>query len=416
MVKPDLNTWLAYIRKVHKDLIDYSLERIKIVAERLDVLTFTVPIITITGTNGKGSTVSALEAILIASNHRVASFTSPFLVNFNEQIRLNGQAVTDTALIEAFAKIEAARIEVSLSEFEFTTLAALLIFKSADIDTILLEVGLGGANDAVNIINADLTIITSLALDHEEFLGASIDLIAASEARLLRPNKKVLLGVKNAPTTLTEYAKTINCEIYRLAQDFGFTENNDHWHFWNSTRKFDKLAKPVTLYKNAALAIEALLLLDFKFSPQQLHQALKHIHLLGRLQYVPGKPALIFDVAHNIEAVTELAKFLKKHKPQEGRVIAVFSMFKDKKISTTISLLKEAVDLWSIGIIDHPRAASRTQLTIAFQEAGVDDAKFLMNETLHQALTAAKSQAEPEDSILIFGSFHVVRAGLLFFE
>lgn len=198
MSHANLEYWLNHIRSVHPLNIDYSLNRIKEVAQRLALLKFSIPVITITGTNGKGSVVSCMETMLVQYGYQVGSFTSPYLETFNEQIRINGEAVQDASLIKAFATIEELRTEISLSEFEFTTLAALLIFKQANLNVLLLEVGLGGQNDAVGIVESDITIITSISLDHQEYLGDSIDAIARAEAQLLRAGKIGVIGLKKA--------------------------------------------------------------------------------------------------------------------------------------------------------------------------------------------------------------------------
>ncbi len=407
-----LTHWLDHIRTLHHSIIDYSLERVREVAQRLELLHPNIPIIMVTGTNGKGSTVSAMEAIALAANYRVGSFTSPYLEYFNEQIRINTKPIDDVTLIHAFEIIDNARGDISLSEFEFTTLAALLIFKNTVLELILFEVGLGGGNDATNIIDPDVTVITSLALDHEEYLGATVELIAANEAQLLRRHKPGIIGVTTPPTTLTEHAKTINAPLFILEKDWGFEETQTNWRFWNKNCYYNQLPKPNILCKNAALAIQALLNCNIHFTETQLRTGLQNIDIKGRLQFTPSKPMILIDVAHNLEAINQLSAFLKAHKLLTGKVIAVFSMLKDKKIREVIEIMAPDIDTWVIAPIQHPRGATLNQLCDAFAAANISDSQVIMIESLEAACTKAHALARPEDLLLIFGSFFVARAGL----
>lgn len=409
MWSDDLVSWLQHIRTLHHRVIDYSLARIKEVAERLDLLTPQARVILVTGTNGKGSTISAMEAILLASSHKVASFTSPYLLSFNEQIRINGKAVSDATLIVAFKMIEAARGDISLSEFEFTTLAALIIFKQTPLDVILFEVGLGGANDATNIITPELTIISSIALDHEEYLGKTLDVIAANEAQLLPPQRKGVIGVPSPFIALTQHAQAISCQLSVIERDFHIKIMDNHWCFSNDTICFEQLPLPLVLCKNAALAIQALLLCDIKFSRAQLVKGLCDIRIYGRLQFMAGKPSLLFDVAHNMEAIENLRTHLV-HAHWPAKVIAIFSMFQDKKIVEVIKEIAPYIDHWFIAPIEHPRGASMTQLSAAFQDADVS--AISVCKDLNQACLEAKKIADADDLLIVFGSFFVVRAGL----
>jgi dihydrofolate synthase/folylpolyglutamate synthase len=412
MLLHNLSSWLQHIRTVHTSLIDYSLERIRTVALRLDLLTPKASVIMITGTNGKGSTVSAMEAILIAADYRVGAFTSPYLCTFNEQIRINAHHVCDDDLIAAFKKIDTARAEITLSEFEFTTLAALLIFKNAPLDIILLEVGLGGAHDAVNIIQAHVTVITSLALDHEEFLGATVEAIALQEAQLLPPARTGIIGVSQPPANLIAHAQDIRCNLLCIGRDFYFQETAQHWRFWNNRLSYENLPLPKILCKNAALAIATLLSAQVKFSEAHLKTALLNIDLPGRLQFISGQPAWLLDVAHNLEAIENLTHHLHQLRPKFSKVIAVFSMFKDKKIADIIKLIAPFIDQWAIAPIDHPRGASLSDLILAFTQAGISEKDLLVHDSLDAAYESILKLVQPEDLLLGFGSFFVVRAGL----
>lgn len=353
-----------------------------------------------------------MEAIALAANYRVGSFTSPYLESFNEQIRINAVPIDDATLIQAFEIIDSARGDISLSEFEFTTLAALLIFKQTPLDVIFFEVGLGGGNDATNIIDPDVTVITSLALDHEEYLGATIELIAANEAQLLRPHKPGIIGITTPPTTLTEHAKALHTPLFILEQEWGFEATGSTWRFWNKNCDYNQLPQPNILCKNAALAIQALQSCNIRFTETQLRKGLQNIHIKGRLQLIPGTPMTLIDVAHNLEAITQLSLFLKAHKPSHGKVIAVFSMLKDKKIFEVIKIMAPDIDTWVIAPIDHPRGARINQLLDAFTALGIADSKIIALPSLEVACTQARTLAQPTDLLLMFGSFFVARAGL----
>ena len=305
--------------------------------------------------------------MILAKGQHCGSFSSPYLLSFNEQVRIDGVPVSDTVLVEALQKVDQVRGDISLTEFEFTTLAALLIFKSQPLDILLLEVGLGGGDDAVNIIDPDVTIITSIALDHEEYLGHTLEEIAHSESALLRPNKTAILGLRNS--TIESAAADIHCKVI-------FTESSP-----------------------TALALSALSCLGSGYQPIE-------VHLPGRMQSVGN---WLIDVSHNIEAVTRLQQHLRQHK-KPGRVIAVFSMLKDKHISEVIGLMQDQVDEWLIAPIDHPRGASLQQLEAALQQQKVN---YQIFQNLNEACAVAKALAQPQDLVLAFGSFHVARCALL---
>ena len=404
-----LTEWLDTIRTSHSSIIDYSLNRIQSVAAYLDLLQPNAPVITVAGTNGKGSTVHTVEAILKAADYRVGMFTSPYLESYNEQIRLNSHWVSDEQLVAAFTIIHKAclSITISLTEFEFLTLAALLIFKQQPLDIIILEVGLGGGNDAVAIIKSDITVITSLALDHQEYLGDTVAAIALNEAQLLPPNKIGIIGLANPPQELIDHAQKINTTLYYLDRDFYADCQSDYWTFKNNAVAYSNLPYPKILLRNAALAAQTLLSAHITFSQEQLCQGLQHINIRGRLQLIPGSPDYLIDVSHNIEGVTQLATHLENF--NHKRIIAVFSAFSDKPIAELITLIDPFVTHWIIAPITHPRAASMEQLLQAF-----GDKKITVCQNLNEALQIAADRAKPDDLILAFGSFFVAREALLF--
>ena len=412
-----LKSWLDHIQQVHPHNIDYSLERIRIVAERLALLQPKVPVLMVTGTNGKGSTVSALEALFLIKNYRVGSFTSPYLQVFNEQIRLNKIPVSDELLINAFQTIDTTRQEISLSEFEFTTLAALFIFKNAPLDIIVLEVGLGGGADAVNIVEPILTIISSLSLDHQEYLGHSIDVIAANEAELLAPGKVGIIGMHTPPRTLIETAQQRSCQLLCFGQDFYARKTSIRtWEFKTKGFHYQNLPLPKILINNAAVALQALLVMGISFTATELEQGLNAIEISGRLQLLPSNPAILIDVAHNPESVENLALHVTALKTGYAKVIAVFSIFRDKDIHAAIRTMAPLIDAWFIAPISHPRAAAKPQLlaTLLEEKVAIDNIK--LNNNLEAACQQALAQANTKDLIVAFGSFFVARAALTFYD
>lgn len=377
-------------------------------AQYLDVLHPQAPILTVTGSNGKGSAVACLQAILLEKGYALGSFSSPYLERFQEQICLNGQAVSEEVLLTAFETIEKARCDCSkpalvLTEFEFLTLAALLIFKAHALDFIVLEVGLGGGKDAVNVIDSNLLIFTSLALEHEAYLGHTLEAIAKSEAGLLRPGCPVLLGFDSPPDSFLKRAAAQGCPV--LSASVSFSE-------WEG-------GSCAPLAQAFRLALSACAYFHISLSPAEMQQAWARIHLKGRQQWVEGAPPWLLDVAHNPEALLFLSKTLQRlrHQNLPGRapiqkVIAVFSMLKDKKIEEAIACLKPWVDFWVIAPIHHPRGADLSALKAACIKNGLGPNQMYSAQSLGEACQKAKEKAGAQDLILAVGSFHVVREAL----
>lgn len=411
-----LNEWLNTIRTSHRMIIDYSLNRIQSVAQHLKLLHPIPPVITVTGTNGKGSTVYAMEAILKVASYQVGVFTSPYLETFNEQIRLNGHPATDDQLIQAFTIIHEACVQLAtnLTEFEFLTLAALFVFKHNPLDIIILEVGLGGGNDAVAIVSPDVTVITSIALDHEDYLGHTVDAIAFNEAQLLPPGKTGIIGLQHAPQPLIDHAIKIQASLLHLEKDFCIEQWDNHWTFKNNSVTYNNLPYPNILIQNAALAIQTLLSTHVLLSEDILQTAFQHIPIKGRLQWIPGKPSYLIDVSHNIEGVTQLAHGLQSH--HNHKIIAVFSALSDKPIAQLIALINPFVEHWHIAPISHLRTASTEQLLTAFSENHIPPSKISVHLDLPTACETAYREAQDDHLILAFGSFFVARATLTAFS
>lgn len=402
-----LPEWLAWIDKVHATEIDLGLERVKAVAERLDVLSSACPVITVGGTNGKGSTVAGLEAIYLAANYRTVAFTSPFLFKPNEQVRLNGKMVNDDALCAAFARVEEARGEIPLTPFEFFTLAALIIFKQHSPDVMILEVGLGGRLDAVNIIDTNVALIASIGIDHVNWLGHTREQIGFEKAGIFRSERPVVCGDFDPPNTLIEAAASISAPFYQQGRDFDFTDQGASWRWQSETAKYEHLPKNALALQNLSSVLMAvsLLQLHLPVTPDAVVKGLLTVSLPGRIQIIPGEVTEIYDVSHNPAAIEFLINRLKTLNCT-GKTYAVFSMLADKDIISSILTIRDWIDEWYAAPLNGKRAAPMTMLEDSFTAAGVNQVNFFNSIT--EAYDQAAHEAKSGDRILIFGSFHTV--------
>lgn len=403
-----VSDWLHWIATLHPNEIDLGLERVKTVGERLGVLKPNCPVITVGGTNGKGSTVAGLEAIYLTAGYKVGAFTSPILFSHNDYVRINGKNATDENFCQAYAEVETARLGINLTPFEFYTLGALLIFKRYPLDIILLEVGLGGRLDAVNIVDPDLAIITSISLDHTDRLGNSLDLIALEKAGIMRPLKPAICGDLNPPASLRQYAASIDATVSYQGQDFRYDAESHTWSFQTSETIYTGLPFVNLHLPNLATVLMATLLMQktLPVAYEQIKQGLARIDLPGRIQIVPGRPEIIFDVAHNPAAVTLLTQRLQIL-PLAKKTYAIFSMLVDKDILSSILHIKTHIDEWFIAPLSTPRAATLSHLKNAFQQANIGKVHYFAN--IAEAYAAVKDRAEASDRVLVFGSFHTVK-------
>lgn len=405
-----LSDWLSFIGSVHSKEIDLGLDRVKQVADRLGVLMIGVPVIIVGGTNGKGSTVAGLETIYRAANYKTGVFTSPFLFVYNEQVRINGKNATDEVLCDAFAKVESARGEISLSAFEFSTLAALIIFKNSKLDVYILEVGLGGRLDAVNILDADVAVITSIGIDHTEWLGNTREEIGREKAGIFRQGKFVVCGDENPPQSIIETAENLFCMYYQREKDFRAVENNSDWNFINQNFIYNNLPKNSLAIQNMASVIQVISLLQPKLpvTSESIVSGLKNVNLPGRIQIVKGDVTEIYDVSHNPHAIAFLVKKLNEIniKNEDAKIHAVFSMLEDKDIGESIKIIANKIDDWFVASLNIKRAASIELLKKSFDEAGIK--KVIYTEDIKNAYQHAKEVSKSGDTILVFGSFHTV--------
>ena len=416
-----LEEWLAHCEHIHSREIDLSLERVREVRQRLG-LTFAVPVITVAGTNGKGSTCAMLEAIALAAGYRVGLYAKPHLVHFEERCRVNGRMVDAAQLLPHFAAVERVRAEVSLSFFEFTTLAIMRLLSQAPLDLVILEVGLGGRFDAVNAIDTDCAVITSIAIDHVEFLGTDRESIGFEKAGIMRAAKPAVVSDPVAPQSVMDHAAQIGADLRLLGRDFTFSGDAQQWSWAGRSTRFNALAYPalrgVNQLLNAAGTLAAFEALRERLpiSAQAVRSGFARVELPGRFQILAGKPTLVLDVAHNPHAVAALAHNLDRM-GFYPRTHAVFGAMHDKDIAAMLTRMAPLVDEWHFTDLPPARASSAAALLETFRSLDLRDVKgvkglgpagIACHADPQQALQAALADADPADRIVVFGSFHTV--------
>lgn len=411
--------WLAYQESLNVKSIDLGLERVKRVYERLRLQPRWGAVITVAGTNGKGSCVAMLTSILSHGGYRVGSYTSPHLFRYNERICINGQPVADDVLCAAFEHVEAARADVALTYFEFGTLAALVIFAQTTLDALVLEVGLGGRLDAVNIIDPDVALITALDIDHTDWLGPDRESIAREKAGIMRPGKPMVCIDPEPPQSLREAARQIHAQAYFINRDFTAHAINDSlWHWQMADEESMELPYPSLAgdfqLDNAAGVIMCLRLLKARLPLQQnaIARGLQSTIVAGRFQVITGPVTRIFDVAHNAQAAKSLAANLKRL-PCQGKTYAVVGMLKDKAIADVAHVLAPLIDHWFLGQLHGARAADADYLGAEVRRGvGSAEDKISAFPSVESAYEGACAAATHGDRIVVFGSFYTVAAVL----
>lgn len=410
-----LADWLQYLERVHPKSIAMGLDRVRRVQHALG-LDPCFPIVTVGGTNGKGSVCMMLESILRAAGYRVACYTSPHLLAFNERVRVGGVPASDVELIRVFERVERARSDTPLTYFEFATLAAMAIFIDANVDVAILEVGLGGRLDAVNAFDAECAVITSIALDHMDYLGTSREAIGFEKAGIFRRGKVAICADPDPPESMIQHAIDIGTDFLRVGEDFGYTPARDDWQFWGYHGRKSALPYPALRgahqLRNAAAVLAALDELRAKFpvSMNDIRRGLLEIELSGRFQVMPGPPTVVFDVAHNPHAAAALAQTLMEMEHFEN-TLAVFAMLKDKDIAGVVQAIAPSIDEWLVASIDAARGAS-AELLAEIIYAELPDAKLSLHKTPTCAYRSAIQKARQNDRICVFGSFYTVAAAL----
>ena len=408
-----LPEWLAHCARLHPLSMDLSLERTVAVAQRLGIR-FDMPLISVAGTNGKGSTCAMIESVARHAGYRMGLYQKPELVHFEERCRLNGEAVAADDLVPHFAAVEAARGDTALTQFEFSTLAIARLLSRAPVDLVILEVGLGGRFDAVNAFDADVSVITSIALDHTEWLGHTREAIGFEKAGILRAGRPAVVSDPQPPQSLLDHAAALGCDLWLLGRDYNVAGDKQQWGYSGRGRRYTGLAYPALRGANQLLnaggAIAALEAIRDRLpiNAQAVRTGLAMVELPGRFQIVPGQPTLVLDVAHNPQSVGALALNLDQmgFYPQTQ---AVFGAMRDKALIEMLGPMAVLVDHWHLCSLPTPRAASVDELADAVQAASAGRSVTISRHAdPAAALQAAAAAADPADRIVVFGSFYTV--------
>jgi dihydrofolate synthase/folylpolyglutamate synthase len=407
----DLAGWLAYVERQHPQAIALGLDRVGAVLDRL-ATPKPCPVVVVGGTNGKGSTCAMLESVLLAAGYRVGCYSSPHLLRYNERVRVNGREADDATLAAAFAEVDAARGDIPLTYFEFGTLAAWRVFAGAQPDALVLEVGLGGRLDAVNVFTADCAVLTSVALDHREYLGDTREAVGWEKAHIFRPGTPAVVGDPDPPQSVLDHARKIGAGLQLIGRDFGYAETAGQWRYFGPGGARAGLAYPALRgarqLANAACAIAALDTLRDRLplGAQELRRGLAAVSLPGRFQVLPGRPTIVLDVAHNPAAAGVLAESLESM-GRYPRTFAVFGMLRDKDIVEVCRALAGRVDRWYAATLDNPRGASAEALEEAIVRSGAGG-EVRRFASPGAALARAQDDAAEGDRIVAFGSFYTV--------
>ncbi|MEN5202746.1 bifunctional tetrahydrofolate synthase/dihydrofolate synthase [Pseudomonas wadenswilerensis] len=418
MTQRTLGDWLAHLEQLHPTAIDMGLERSQQVAARLGLGQPAPRVITVTGTNGKGSTCAFVAALLRAQGLKVGVYSSPHLLRYNERVQINGAEAGDEQLCEAFAAVEAARGEISLTYFEAGTLAAFWLFKQAALDAVVLEVGLGGRLDTVNIVDADLALVTSIGVDHSDYLGDTRELVAFEKAGIFREGKPALCGDLNPPQPLLDKARSLHSPLFLRGRDFDLASTDRYWQ-WRGVNARGEVVELQDLpllelpMENAALALQAYLLLDLPWDAGQIAEALRSTSMVGRLDRRAftwqGKPlTILMDVGHNPHAAEYLAQRLAA-RPLQGKRLAVFGLLADKDLEGVIKPLQQQVQAWAVAPLDTARSRPVAELQAALTNLGAVVQSYA---SVAAALEGQCAQATADDEILLFGSFFCVGEAL----
>ena len=420
-----LDSWLEYISSVHPREIELGLDRTRRVAQRLQLETPDSLVVTVAGTNGKGSCVATMEAILLQAGYKTGCYTSPHIHAFNERIRIDSQSIDDELLVAALEAIDAAREGESLSYFEYATLAGLYLFRESRVDVALLEVGLGGRLDAVNIVDADVVIISSIGIDHTDWLGNDIESIAAEKAGVMRAYSPTVFGGMSPPSAIINRAQELGSPLLVLGHDFHIIESPDgaSWQWRGLTREgiskcYPDLPLTSLMLSNVAAAIQAINLLPIGMKDEIVDVALTELVLAGRFEVrrdcITGR-SVIFDVAHNPAAMEQLAARVQRYKdlnPELGRVVVVLAMMADKDVLGMITALEYCVDIWYIAQVDQARSMAADEVAQTMKGVGIggDRGQIFQFDSVQSAYRAACAETEGPDLVLVTGSFLTVAA------
>lgn len=414
-----LAQWLSWQETLHPKAIDLGLERLRNVLDRLHWRSPRCPVVTIAGTNGKGSSVALLSRILSCAGYRVGTFTSPHLLRYNERITIAEREVSDASLIAAFERIDAARGDETLTFFEFNALAALLIFETGNLDAIVLEVGMGGRLDAVNVVDCDVALVTSIALDHCEWLGADVETIAAEKAGILRPHRPVIFGSRSMPQSIAARATALDARLLRLGVDFDFSRQGQRWSWLGGLRALADLPPPRLFgdmqFENASAVLQVLECLQDRLAVSRaaIEEGLRSVRLAGRFQIIREEVEWVLDVAHNPAAAKTLAGQLQLD-PDRRRTLAVCGILGDKDLAGIVAELRASFAEWIVASVNGPRALDPAVLAGRLSHAGAN--VVATGRSVEEACALARERAAPGDRIVVFGSFLTVAPALQWLE
>ncbi|EGR2794545.1 bifunctional tetrahydrofolate synthase/dihydrofolate synthase [Vibrio navarrensis] len=393
--------WLDYLANIHTSAIDLGLDRVQAVATKAQLTKPAPTVITVAGTNGKGSTCALMEAILLDAGYSVGVYSSPHLIRYNERVRVNGVDLADDKHCAAFDFIEKQRGEISLSFFEFGTLAALRLFQTEQVDVVLLEVGLGGRLDATNVVDHDVCVITSLALDHVDWLGDDIAVIGYEKAGIFRSGKPAICGQPTPPATVAAHADDIGAELYQVGIQFDYQQHGERWNWQHGAFALDDLPVPGLPLPNAATALMALGVSNLEISDVNIVNGLKNARLAGRMQVLQQAPLVLMDVAHNPHSAQYLTRQLQLNYPDKT-IRVVVAMLHDKDIRATLAALSPVAAHWYPASLTGPRAANASELL------GYLPPETVGYETPVAAFEQAMNDVSSEEMVLVVGSFHTV--------
>ena len=413
-----LDAWLEAQQSVHPKSIDLGLTRVTKVARVLGVDTARCPVITVGGTNGKGSVVAHSDAVLRAVGLSTGVFTSPHLVRYNERICINGAEATDAELIGAFDRIEAARGDTTLTYFEFNALAALLLFADRKVDVAVLEVGLGGRLDAVNMLDADVAVVASIGMDHRDWLGDTLEAIGREKAGIFRAGRPAVLGTPDMPASIFDAIRTLGAKPVIAEQNFGWTVHATGWNYRGVRVSLEGLPPSALAgaiqFRNASTALAAIesLGLGARLTKDVVRSALRSVKLSGRFHTVPGPVEWILDVAHNEPAARVFADHLAA-RPSKGRTIAVVGILGDKDSAAIAQLLKPQVDRWILCTIHEPRGLPAEELAQRMKAgAALADRDIELVASVEEGFAAARAQSVPGDRVIVCGGFNIVGSAM----
>jgi len=407
--------WLEYIERQHPSAIALGLERVAEARQALGI-ELGCPVFTVGGTNGKGSTSAMVSSILGCAGYKVGLYTSPHLLRYNERVRIGGREADDAALCDAFDAVERARGSLTLTYFEYGTLAAAWLFARERLDAVVFEVGLGGRLDAVNVFDADCAVLTSVAIDHIDYLGDTREAIGIEKAGIFRAGRPAVVAEPDPPATVLEAAQRIGARLFLIGRDFGYAPQGTQWSYWGPAGKRHGLAHPALRgalqLRNASASLAALDVLRERL-PVAMHdvrRGLAEVALPGRFQVLPGRPQIVLDVAHNPEAAAVLAENLATS-GYARETIAVFGMLRDKDVAGVVRALAKTITRWHLATLAGPRGTAAEELAHIAREAGAAGSLSL-HEDIADALRAAQGEAAENDKIVVFGSFLTVAAAM----